>query len=192
MQGYELYSSTIADVLSEPSLHTPITVGLFARWGSGKSFLISRLRSNLFRRFRSFHFSMSRLIWFDSLTVIKYHQDVWQIALSKWLMAYPVCCFYQRKWRHSPSSTPNHSSSSPFSSSFSRCFCRSLLALHSALPSGGRLDWASVLGSSCFSTFSSVRSRANAYVVFLKVPLQAMVFQFNRNSFDCFGRFTNW
>ena len=44
VQGYELYSSTIADVLSEPSLRTPITVGLFARWGSGKSFLIGPLR----------------------------------------------------------------------------------------------------------------------------------------------------
>jgi len=48
VQGYEVYSSTIADVLSEPSLHTPITVGLFARWGSGKSFLIGRLRSMLY------------------------------------------------------------------------------------------------------------------------------------------------
>ena len=47
VQGYEVYSSTIADVLSEPSLHTPMTVGLFARWGSGKSFLIGRLRSML-------------------------------------------------------------------------------------------------------------------------------------------------
>jgi KAP family P-loop domain len=47
MQGYELYSGTIADVLSEPSLHTPITVGLFARWGSGKSFLIGPLRRKL-------------------------------------------------------------------------------------------------------------------------------------------------
>jgi len=40
-----MYSSTIADVLSEPTLHTPITVGLFARWGSGKSVLLGRLRS---------------------------------------------------------------------------------------------------------------------------------------------------
>lgn len=45
LQGYELFSSAIADVLSEPSLRTPITVGLFARWGSGKSFLLGRLRS---------------------------------------------------------------------------------------------------------------------------------------------------
>jgi ankyrin repeat-rich membrane spanning protein len=47
LQGYELFSSAIADVLSEPSLRTPITVGLFARWGSGKSFLLSRLRKEM-------------------------------------------------------------------------------------------------------------------------------------------------
>jgi len=45
IEGYELYSSTIADVLSEPSLNTPITVGLYAKWGSGKSFLIKKLVS---------------------------------------------------------------------------------------------------------------------------------------------------
>lgn len=41
--GYELYTSTLADVLSEPTLRTPITVGLFAKWGSGKSFLLDQL-----------------------------------------------------------------------------------------------------------------------------------------------------
>lgn len=44
MLGYELYSSALADMLSEPSLSMPITVGLYARWGSGKSFLLNRLR----------------------------------------------------------------------------------------------------------------------------------------------------
>lgn len=42
--GYNLYSSALADMLSDPTLNTPITVGLFARWGSGKSFLLSKLR----------------------------------------------------------------------------------------------------------------------------------------------------
>ena len=42
--GYSLYSSALADMLSDPSLNMPITVGLFARWGSGKSFLLSKLR----------------------------------------------------------------------------------------------------------------------------------------------------
>nr|CAG4641467.1 EOG090X019S [Eurycercus lamellatus] len=44
MLGYELYSSALADMLSEPSLSMPITVGLYAKWGSGKSFLLSKLR----------------------------------------------------------------------------------------------------------------------------------------------------
>ena len=46
--GYDLYSSTVADVLSEPSLHTPLTVGLYAKWGSGKSFLIEKLVSEYY------------------------------------------------------------------------------------------------------------------------------------------------
>lgn len=44
MLGYDLYSSALADILSEPSLSMPITVGLYAKWGSGKSFLLSKLR----------------------------------------------------------------------------------------------------------------------------------------------------
>lgn len=44
MLGYELYSAALADMLSEPSLSVPITVGLYARWGSGKSFLLSKLK----------------------------------------------------------------------------------------------------------------------------------------------------
>ena len=42
--GYEIYSSALADILSEPSLITPITMGLYAKWGSGKSFLLDKLR----------------------------------------------------------------------------------------------------------------------------------------------------
>ncbi|XP_070505415.1 kinase D-interacting substrate of 220 kDa isoform X3 [Chironomus tepperi] len=47
MLGYGLYSSALADVLSEPTLTTPITVGLFAKWGSGKSFLLTKLREEM-------------------------------------------------------------------------------------------------------------------------------------------------
>ncbi|XP_055697387.1 kinase D-interacting substrate of 220 kDa isoform X1 [Phlebotomus papatasi] len=47
MLGYELYSSALADVLSEPTLTTPITVGLYAKWGSGKSFLLAKLRDEM-------------------------------------------------------------------------------------------------------------------------------------------------
>ncbi|CAF1117906.1 unnamed protein product [Rotaria sp. Silwood1] len=42
--GYDLYSSALAEILSEPSLRTPITVGLYAKWGSGKSALLTHLK----------------------------------------------------------------------------------------------------------------------------------------------------
>ncbi|XP_076046532.1 ankyrin repeat-rich membrane spanning isoform X4 [Oratosquilla oratoria] len=45
--GYDLYSSSLADILSEPSLSMPISVGLFAKWGSGKSFLINKLKDEM-------------------------------------------------------------------------------------------------------------------------------------------------
>ena len=35
MLGYDLYSSALANILTEPSLSMPITVGLYAKWGSG-------------------------------------------------------------------------------------------------------------------------------------------------------------
>ncbi|XP_008184045.1 kinase D-interacting substrate of 220 kDa B isoform X2 [Acyrthosiphon pisum] len=45
--GYDLYSSALADMLSEPTLSMPITVGLYAKWGSGKSFLLNKLREEM-------------------------------------------------------------------------------------------------------------------------------------------------
>ncbi|XP_017768310.1 PREDICTED: kinase D-interacting substrate of 220 kDa isoform X3 [Nicrophorus vespilloides] len=47
MLGYDLYSSALADVLSEPSLSMPITVGLYAKWGSGKSFILNKVRDEM-------------------------------------------------------------------------------------------------------------------------------------------------
>lgn len=43
MLGYDLYSSALADILSEPTMQPPICVGLYAQWGSGKSFLLKKL-----------------------------------------------------------------------------------------------------------------------------------------------------
>lgn len=60
VMGYEVYTSALADVLCEPSLTMPLTVGMYARWGSGKSFVLRRLQGmklvNLFRRILSAFF----------------------------------------------------------------------------------------------------------------------------------------
>jgi ankyrin repeat-rich membrane spanning protein len=42
--GYDLYSGALAEMLSEPSVSMPISVGLYAKWGSGKSFLLTKLK----------------------------------------------------------------------------------------------------------------------------------------------------
>lgn len=39
LKNYDLYSSSLADVLAEPTLQTPLTVGIYAQWGSGKSWI---------------------------------------------------------------------------------------------------------------------------------------------------------
>ncbi|XP_077594925.1 kinase D-interacting substrate of 220 kDa B-like isoform X1 [Stigmatopora nigra] len=45
--GYDLYSSALADILSEPTMRPPICVGLYAQWGSGKSFLLKKLEDEM-------------------------------------------------------------------------------------------------------------------------------------------------
>ncbi|XP_057678815.1 kinase D-interacting substrate of 220 kDa B isoform X2 [Corythoichthys intestinalis] len=47
MLGYDLYSSALADILSEPTMRPPICVGLYAQWGSGKSFLLKKLEDEM-------------------------------------------------------------------------------------------------------------------------------------------------
>ena len=45
--GYELYGAALGNILSEPSLNLPVTVGLYAKWGSGKGLLINKLMQEL-------------------------------------------------------------------------------------------------------------------------------------------------
>ncbi|CAD5221823.1 unnamed protein product [Bursaphelenchus xylophilus] len=56
--GYEAYSDVLADIVCEPNLSLPLTIGLYAKWGSGKSFLLPKIRESM----RSFSRS-----WLDGL-----------------------------------------------------------------------------------------------------------------------------
>eukprot|EP00092_Neocalanus_flemingeri_P001634 GFUD01001744.1.p1 GENE.GFUD01001744.1~~GFUD01001744.1.p1 ORF type:complete len:1748 (+),score=397.63 GFUD01001744.1:305-5548(+) len=89
MLGYDLYGSALADILTEPSLSMPITVGLYAKWGSGKSFLLKKLQEemqNFARDWIDPTFHMSPLLFcvvfhlssFLGLLawIISYHHDV--------------------------------------------------------------------------------------------------------------------
>ncbi|GMT24872.1 hypothetical protein PFISCL1PPCAC_16169, partial [Pristionchus fissidentatus] len=60
--GYDVYSNVLADMVCEPSLTLPLTMGLYAKWGSGKSLLLSKLRESMMTFSRSWKDSL-RLQW---------------------------------------------------------------------------------------------------------------------------------
>ncbi|WKY04167.1 hypothetical protein Q1695_005278 [Nippostrongylus brasiliensis] len=68
MLGYDVYSNVLADIVCEPSLSLPLTVGLYAKWGSGKSVLLAKLKDSMYSFSRNWlegaHLSMSALIFF--------------------------------------------------------------------------------------------------------------------------------
>ncbi|XP_018313047.1 kinase D-interacting substrate of 220 kDa isoform X3 [Mycetomoellerius zeteki] len=89
MLGYDLYSSALADILSEPSLSTPITVGLYAKWGSGKSFLLNKLREemkNFARQWIDPVFQFSSLLFLVAAHVSLLVGITLGLALQSWII----------------------------------------------------------------------------------------------------------
>lgn len=41
--GHDKFVMALADFISDPSLSTPLTVGLYSRWGTGKSVILQRI-----------------------------------------------------------------------------------------------------------------------------------------------------
>ena len=67
VMGYEVYTSALADVLCEPSLTMPLTVGMYARWGSGKSFVLRRLQGMPINERLILHRCSVAFVWYFSL-----------------------------------------------------------------------------------------------------------------------------
>ncbi len=90
--GYDLYSSALADMLTEPTLSMPITVGLYAKWGSGKSFLLSRLRQemkNFVREWVDPEFHLSPLVFVVVIHLALFASLIaWVIAFSFGMRSY--------------------------------------------------------------------------------------------------------
>ncbi|XGW29887.1 hypothetical protein V3C99_009159 [Haemonchus contortus] len=68
MLGYDVYSNVLADIVCEPSLSLPLTVGLYAKWGSGKSVLLAKLKDSMYSFSRNWlegaHLDLSALLFF--------------------------------------------------------------------------------------------------------------------------------
>ena len=98
MLGYDLYSAALADILTEPSLSMPITVGLYAKWGSGKSFLLKKLQEemqNFARDWIDPTFHLSPLLFFVVLHVASLLGLVaWVIRSQQVNILYHLFCNY--------------------------------------------------------------------------------------------------
>ncbi|XP_068991916.1 kinase D-interacting substrate of 220 kDa B isoform X5 [Neodiprion pinetum] len=93
MLGYDLYSSALADILSEPSLSTPITVGLYAKWGSGKSFLLNKLREemkNFARQWMDPVFQFSSLLFLVVVHISLLIGVILGLSLQSWIIGLAI------------------------------------------------------------------------------------------------------
>ncbi|KRY85557.1 Kinase D-interacting substrate, partial [Trichinella pseudospiralis] len=112
MMGYELYSSALADVLCAPNLSLPLFVGLYAKWGSGKSFLLRKVRGALTTLSRSW-LSPTPLIWSWSIAFLLNFISIvfglflftflpWKVALWPMLIIFAtffLTYLYIMKWK---------------------------------------------------------------------------------------------
>ncbi|MGH2521959.1 MAG: P-loop NTPase fold protein, partial [Anaerolineales bacterium] len=75
---FEPYVATLADIIASPSTRTPLTIGVFGTWGSGKTSLMRLVRNQLPKGFR--------VAWFDAWKYQK-EETLWRALLLQVLAA---------------------------------------------------------------------------------------------------------
>lgn len=45
--GHNAYATSLAELLSEPSLELPLTVGVYSKWGNNKNYFFKKLQRKL-------------------------------------------------------------------------------------------------------------------------------------------------
>jgi formylglycine-generating enzyme required for sulfatase activity len=75
---FEPYVATLADLIASPATRTPLTIGVFGTWGSGKTSLMRMVRGKLPESFRT--------AWFDAWKYEK-EETLWRALLLHVLSA---------------------------------------------------------------------------------------------------------
>jgi formylglycine-generating enzyme required for sulfatase activity len=69
---FQPYVDTLVDIIESPNTHTPLTIGVFGTWGSGKTSLMRMVRKGLQKS--------ARVTWFDAWKYEK-EESLWRALL---------------------------------------------------------------------------------------------------------------
>lgn len=78
--GFEPYADALADIIVDPNTQTPLTLGIFGTWGSGKTSLMLQIRAKVAGGETQAATPTHRTIWFNAW---KYNQEdaLWRALL---------------------------------------------------------------------------------------------------------------
>jgi len=78
--GFQPYVDALAGIVADPATHTPLTLGVFGSWGSGKTSLMTMIRGQVAGGVGQTAAPRHRTVWFNAW---KFHQEdaLWRALL---------------------------------------------------------------------------------------------------------------
>ena len=83
---FEASAATLAGIIGDQDTATPITVGVFGTWGTGKTSLMRMVEAALIKQPRRGQGLKAHTVWFDAWKYDK-EQELWRALLMRVLEA---------------------------------------------------------------------------------------------------------